>query len=99
MGGLSHRTPVDAVFILAICLKCGWDDVLSDPTSFEARCTNPDATKRPLFIMHGNRDFLMGAALMHACHSELLQDPTVLTFAGQRWLLTHGDALCLDDNP
>jgi UDP-2,3-diacylglucosamine hydrolase len=26
-----------------------------------------------------------------------LDDPSVLTFGGQRWLLTHGDALCLDD--
>jgi UDP-2,3-diacylglucosamine hydrolase len=28
-----------------------------------------------------------------------LTDPTVLVFAGQRWLLSHGDALCLDDVP
>jgi UDP-2,3-diacylglucosamine hydrolase len=28
---------------------------------------------------------------------QLLADPTVLTFAGQRWLLSHGDALCLGD--
>jgi UDP-2,3-diacylglucosamine hydrolase len=98
-----HRTPADAVFILGDLFEV-WvgDDVLSDPTSFESRCAQTllDATsKRPVFIMHGNRDFLMGAALMHTCHSELLQDPTVLTFAGQRWLLTHGDALCLDDKP
>jgi UDP-2,3-diacylglucosamine hydrolase len=27
----------------------------------------------------------------------LLCDPTVLGFGGQRWLLTHGDALCISD--
>jgi UDP-2,3-diacylglucosamine hydrolase len=27
----------------------------------------------------------------------LLHDPTVLGFADRRWLLTHGDALCLAD--
>ena len=27
----------------------------------------------------------------------LLPDPTVLDFDGQRWLLSHGDELCLDD--
>ena len=27
----------------------------------------------------------------------LLDDPTVLDFAGQLWLLSHGDALCLSD--
>jgi UDP-2,3-diacylglucosamine hydrolase len=26
-----------------------------------------------------------------------LDDPTVLDFLGQRWLLSHGDALCLED--
>ena len=26
-----------------------------------------------------------------------LQDPTLLNLHGQRYLLTHGDALCLDD--
>ena len=28
---------------------------------------------------------------------KLLTDPTVLTFNQQRWLLSHGDALCIDD--
>ena len=28
----------------------------------------------------------------------LLGDPCVLDFAGQRWLLSHGDALCLQDS-
>jgi UDP-2,3-diacylglucosamine hydrolase len=47
--------------------------------------------------MHGNRDFLVGQALMTSCGATLLADPTVLDFDGQRWLLSHGDALCLDD--
>jgi UDP-2,3-diacylglucosamine hydrolase len=34
---------------------------------------------------------------MAQCRATLLDDPTVLAFAGRRWLLTHGDALCLDD--
>jgi UDP-2,3-diacylglucosamine hydrolase len=47
--------------------------------------------------MHGNRDFLVSQTLMEHCHATLLADPTVLQFAGQNWLLSHGDALCLDD--
>lgn len=98
-----HDTPASAIFILGDLFEV-WvgDDVLSDSLSFEARCAQvlrAAASKRPLYVMHGNRDFLMGAALMHACHTEMLTDPTVLNFAAQRWLLTHGDALCLDDNP
>lgn len=96
-------TPADAIFILGDLFEV-WvgDDVLSDPSSFEAHCANvllDAAWTRRIYMMHGNRDFLMGSGLMRACHSELLPDPTVLVFAGQRWLLTHGDALCLDDIP
>jgi UDP-2,3-diacylglucosamine hydrolase len=55
------------------------------------------AQRLALFFMHGNRDFLVGQALMTSCGATLLADPTVLDFDGQRWLLSHGDALCLDD--
>ncbi len=100
-------TPADAVFILGDLFEV-WagDDVLTSTGSqepadnFEYRCacTLRDAASRlPLFFMHGNRDFLVGQGLMSFSHASLLDDPTVLGFAGQRWLLSHGDALCLDD--
>jgi UDP-2,3-diacylglucosamine hydrolase len=55
------------------------------------------AARADVYIMHGNRDFLMGNTLMAACGCTLLEDPSVLAFANQRWLLAHGDAQCLDD--
>jgi UDP-2,3-diacylglucosamine hydrolase len=55
------------------------------------------ARRLHVFLMHGNRDFLIGDGLMRSCGATLLDDPTVLTFAGRRWLLTHGDALCISD--
>ena len=100
-----HSTPADAVFLLGDVFEV-WvgDDVLRDPTArderFEARCERTMAAvaqKLALFFMHGNRDFLVGQALMTSCGTTLLADPTVLDFGGQRWLLSHGDALCLDD--
>ena len=39
----------------------------------------------------------MGDALLAATGMQRLADPTVLTAFGQRWLLSHGDALCLAD--
>jgi UDP-2,3-diacylglucosamine hydrolase len=51
----------------------------------------------PLFIMHGNRDFLMDQQLALACNATLLPDPTLLDLYGTPTLLTHGDALCTDD--
>jgi UDP-2,3-diacylglucosamine hydrolase len=100
-----HSTPADAVFLLGDVFEV-WvgDDALSDPSAqderFEARCAQEMAAaaqRLSLFFMHGNRDFLVGQALMTSCGATLLADPTVLDFDGQRWLLSHGDALCLDD--
>ncbi|MEP6965961.1 MAG: UDP-2,3-diacylglucosamine diphosphatase [Polaromonas sp.] len=98
-----QSTPADALFILGDLFEV-WpgDDVIhGSPGNFEHACalTLRDAASRlALFFMHGNRDFLVGQALMRFCHARLLDDPTVLGFAGQRWLLSHGDALCLDDS-
>ena len=70
---------------------------------FDALCTRAmgEASGRlALFFMHGNRDFLVGQDLMDLCNATLLSDPTVLEFpanSDRRWLLSHGDALCLDD--
>jgi len=50
-----------------------------------------------LFIMHGNRDFLMDQAMARACCATLLADPTCLDLYGTPTLLTHGDALCTGD--
>lgn len=53
----------------------------------------------PCFVMHGNRDFLLGEqfAARTGCH--LLPDPVIALFDDEPVLLTHGDALCVDDHP
>jgi len=100
-----ENTPADAVFILGDLFEV-WvgDDALGhDLTAgvgFEDRCAQTlvtAASRLALFFMHGNRDFLVGQALMDRCNASLLVDPTVLSFADHRWLLSHGDALCLAD--
>lgn len=52
-----------------------------------------------LYLMHGNRDFLLGNGFAAATGATLLTDPTIVTHAGCRLLMTHGDALCVDDVP
>ncbi len=98
------HTRANAVFILGDLFEV-WvgDDVLDAndaETPFEAHCAHilrTTAQRCAVFFMHGNRDFLLGTAFAQACGLQLLTDPTALVFGGQRWLLTHGDALCLDD--
>jgi UDP-2,3-diacylglucosamine hydrolase len=47
--------------------------------------------------MHGNRDFLLGPVAERACGLRPLSDPTLLDIFDRRYLLSHGDALCLAD--
>lgn len=98
------HTRADAVFILGDLFEV-WvgDDVLGandTEAQFETHCAHilrATAQRCAVFFMHGNRDFLLGAAFAQAAGLQLLADPTALSFGQQRWLLTHGDALCLDD--
>ena len=50
-----------------------------------------------VYLLHGNRDLLMGLALAQACLATLLDDPTLLDLYGTPTLLSHGDTLCTDD--
>jgi UDP-2,3-diacylglucosamine hydrolase len=50
------------------------------------------------FVLHGNRDFLLGRGFCDETGCRLLPDPVVAEFDGERVLLTHGDALCVDDH-
>ena len=50
-----------------------------------------------LFVMHGNRDFLIGERFCRETGARLLADGTVVDLYGERVLLAHGDALCTDD--
>jgi UDP-2,3-diacylglucosamine hydrolase len=53
----------------------------------------------PCFVMHGNRDFLLGEKFCAMSGARLLPDPLVMTLYGERVLVMHGDALCTDDRP
>ena len=96
----------DALFILGDLFEV-WigDDVLApqaqDTTpSYWRTCAQllrEHSRHTPVYFMHGNRDFLLGASALGACGMQGLFDPTVLAFQGERWLLSHGDALCLAD--
>ncbi|WP_299944844.1 UDP-2,3-diacylglucosamine diphosphatase [uncultured Microbulbifer sp.] len=50
-----------------------------------------------VYLMHGNRDFLLGVDFAQRAGAILLQDPTTLSLAGHRALLMHGDSLCTRD--
>jgi len=50
-----------------------------------------------IYLMHGNRDFMLGKGFCRAAGCTLLGDPSVVELGGQRVLLMHGDSLCTRD--
>ncbi len=51
-----------------------------------------------LYILHGNRDFMMGEDFSKATGATILADPAVTSNQGFRMVLSHGDAWCTDDS-
>jgi len=53
--------------------------------------------KISLYLMRGNRDFLLGSKFCALSGCSLLDDPCVIELYGKQVLLTHGDLLCTED--
>jgi UDP-2,3-diacylglucosamine hydrolase len=95
-----RSSPAQAVILLGDIFEVWVGDDAAEPGSFEAACEallREVARSKTLYFMAGNRDFLVGPDFLARCGIQALADPTVLVAFGQRWLLSHGDALCLDD--
>jgi UDP-2,3-diacylglucosamine hydrolase len=93
------QTSADAVLILGDLFEV-WVGDDSRSSGFERECTEvlALASKRCVVgFMAGNRDFLVGADMLAECDVRRLADPTLLSAWGRRYLLSHGDALCLGD--
>lgn len=50
-----------------------------------------------IFLMHGNRDFLLGEKFAAQAGAQLITEGTVIDLYGCPTLLLHGDDLCIDD--
>ena len=100
------HTPADALFILGDLFEVWVGDDNPDP--FAQRCASvlkATAQRMPVYFMCGNRDFLVGHDWLQATGIHGLSDPTVLDLGTQttgaqplRFVLSHGDALCLADH-
>lgn len=90
---------VDALYILGDLFEAwiGDDAVPADHPVLTA-LARFSASGTPLYVMRGNRDFLLGKQFAEATGATLLADPTVITLGGEPVLLMHGDLLCTDDH-
>jgi len=97
----NQATNADALYILGDFFEV-WigDDVRSDFTDSIITALKTVTEKGiPVYIMHGNRDFLLGKKFMQRSGCQLIDDPTLINLYGQPTLLMHGDTLCTDDKP
>ena len=96
-----QHTRADAVFILGDLFEVWVGDDMRE-RGFERHCLDTIAqacSHRQVSFMVGNRDFLAGPLLLRSSGMVGLPDPTVLVAWNQRVLLSHGDALCMNDLP
>ena len=100
------HTPADALFILGDLFEVWVGDDNPDPFALQCIAVlKATAQRLPVYFMCGNRDFLVGHEFLQTTGMEGIIDPTVLDLGTQtsdaqplRVLLSHGDALCLDDH-
>lgn len=89
----------DALYILGDLFEA-WvgDDDINDAADMVANAlAKVSGLGTRIYLMHGNRDFLMGEHFAQRCGGVLLTDPTIVNCYGQNVLLLHGDSLCTRD--
>ena len=96
----THATRAEALYILGDLFESwvGDDDRSETAQRVCAALKSLTAGGVPCFVLHGNRDFLLGPGFGERTGCVLLTDPVVAELAGERVLITHGDALCTDDH-
>jgi UDP-2,3-diacylglucosamine hydrolase len=89
----------EALYILGDLFEAWIGDDDPDPDKRRAIRALRETTDAGVkcYLIHGNRDFLIGKRFCEETGIQLLADGTVVDLYGRRVLLMHGDALCIDD--
>jgi UDP-2,3-diacylglucosamine hydrolase len=95
-----HATRAEALYILGDLFEAwiGDDDEEAERARVCQGLRSLTASGVPCFLLHGNRDFLIGAGFESRTGVRVLADPIVADVDSERVLVTHGDALCTDDH-
>ena len=96
----THAASAETLYILGDLFELwiGDDEPDADKKAICTALRSLTASGVACFVLHGNRDFLLGRSFCDATGCRLLPDPVVAELDGERVLLTHGDALCTDDH-
>lgn len=90
----------EALYILGDLFEAwlGDDDPDPDKRRIVAALRSLTSGGVPCYLIHGNRDFLIGRRFSAETGVRLLDDGSIVTVYGRRVLLMHGDTLCIDDH-
>ncbi len=75
----------------------GDDNDIPEYTAITQALADYSSQGHQVFLMHGNRDFLMGDDFAKQAGLTIIQDPQVIELNGVATLLMHGDSLCTSD--
>ena len=97
---LQQHSDCDSLYILGDLFEAwvGDDDDSSLAVQVRGLLRDFSAAGPALYIMRGNRDFLLGEAFCGTVGAQLLDDPTPIDLHGVPTLLMHGDSLCTADS-
>lgn len=95
----THAQNIDALYILGDFFESwvGDDDDAELPATIARALNSCASTGTAIYIMCGNRDFLLGRRYCESAGATLLDDPCLIDLYGTATLLLHGDTLCTDD--
>ena len=92
------RGKIDALYILGDFFDVWVGDDDDGPFIQSIKAALADfAQATPVFVQHGNRDFLLGEKFAAESGIRLLPEQYVAELYGKPYLLVHGDELCSDD--
>ncbi len=94
-----HAKHAQALYILGDFFEVwiGDDAITPFQRSIAQALSDIAATGTRIYLMHGNRDFLIGEDFCELAGCQLLKDPSLVHLAGEPVLLMHGDSLCTSD--
>ena len=94
-----RASKADALYILGDLYEVwpGDDMIQPDYLSSISKLKQLSDNGLPLYVMQGNRDFLMAEKFAEVSGAKLIEDPTIIDLYGTPTLLMHGDTLCTDD--
>ena len=97
---LQEQCPqADALYILGDLFEVWLGDDAVNPAvqTIQSALKTLSQAGTPVYVQHGNRDFLMGKKFEADTGCKILDEAIVIDLYGTPTLIMHGDTLCTDD--